>query len=149
MCSTRAWSGWRSASSRPVATPARVRERLRPAALLAGAAVVGHFLWNSPLLEFFPAHPWEGVEWFLIPLATAVKGLPLLFFVVLAIRLAHARERRWLRSTLATELGEEAVTPEELAILESRGGAPEHVGSCDAERGSAPRTSSGASSANR
>jgi protease PrsW len=95
------------------------RERLRPAALLAGAAVVGHFLWNSPLLEFFPAHPWEGVEWFLIPLATAVKGLPLLFFVVLAVRLAHARERRWLRSALATEVGEEAVTPEELAILES------------------------------
>jgi protease PrsW len=95
------------------------RERLRPAALLAGAAVVGHFLWNSPLLEFFPAHPWKGVEWFLIPLATAVKGLPLLFFVVLAVRLAHARERRWLRSALATEVGEEAVTPEELAILES------------------------------
>ena len=40
------------------------RERLGPAALLAGAAVLGHFLWNSPILEFFPAHPWEGGEWF-------------------------------------------------------------------------------------
>ena len=73
------------------------RERLRPAGLLAGAAVLGHFLWNSPILEFFPAQPWEGAEWLLIPLATAVKGLPLLLFVVLAVRLAHARERRWLR----------------------------------------------------
>jgi protease PrsW len=95
------------------------RERLRPAGLLAGAAVAGHFLWNSPILEFFPAHPWEGAEWFLIPLATAVKGLPLLLFVVLAIRLAHARERRWLRTTLMTEFGQDAVTPDELVILES------------------------------
>jgi hypothetical protein len=95
------------------------RARLRPAALLAGAAVLGHFLWNSPFLEFFPPHPWEGGEWLLIPVATAVKGLPLLLFVVLAVRLAHARERRWLRATLASELAVDTVTPEELAILES------------------------------
>jgi RsiW-degrading membrane proteinase PrsW (M82 family) len=95
------------------------RERLGPAVLLAGAAVVGHFLWNSPLLDFFPAHPWEGEEWFLIPVATAVKGLPLLLFVALAIRLAHARERRWLSETLVTEHGQDAVTPEELRILGS------------------------------
>jgi protease PrsW len=97
------------------------RERLGPAALLAGAAVLGHFLWNSPILEFFPAHPWEGGEWFLIPLATAVKGLPLLLFVVLAVRLAHARERRWLRAELMSEVEQDAVTPDELSILERPG----------------------------
>jgi RsiW-degrading membrane proteinase PrsW (M82 family) len=96
-----------------------LRERARPAALLAGAAVLGHFLWNSPILEFFPAHPWDGAEWLLIPLATAVKGLPLLLFVVVAVRLAHARERRWLHTTLTGEFEDDAVTPEELAILES------------------------------
>jgi protease PrsW len=96
-----------------------LRDRLRLAGLLAGAAVFGHFLWNSPILEFFPAQPWEGADWFLIPVATAVKGLPLLLFVVLAIRLARSRERRWLHETLASELGEDAVTPHELAILES------------------------------
>jgi len=95
------------------------RARLRSAGLLAGMAVFGHFLWNSPILEFFPTHPWEGTEWLLIPVATAVKGLPFLLVVVLAIRLAHARERRWLRATLAPEHDEDAVTPEELAILES------------------------------
>jgi protease PrsW len=95
-----------------------LRDRLRPAGLLVGAAVFGHFLWNSPILEFFPPHPWEGAEWFMIPMATAVKGLPLLLFVVLAIRLAHSRERRWLRETLASEIAEDAVTAEELAILE-------------------------------
>ena len=96
-----------------------LRDRLRLAGLLAGAAVFGHFLWNSPILEFFPAQPWEGADWFLIPVATAVKGLPLLLFVALAIRLAGARERRWLHETLTSEFGEEAVTPLELAILES------------------------------
>jgi RsiW-degrading membrane proteinase PrsW (M82 family) len=95
------------------------RERFLPAALMASAAVVGHFLWNSPLLEFFPAHPWEGGEWLLILLATAVKGLPFLVFVVVAVRLAHARERRWLRATLSGEFEDDAITPEELAILES------------------------------
>jgi len=95
------------------------RARLRIAGLLAGAAVFGHFLWNSPTLEFFPTQPWEGTDWFLIPVATAVKGLPLLLFVVLAIRLAHARERRWLHETLVWEVGEDALTPQELAILES------------------------------
>jgi RsiW-degrading membrane proteinase PrsW (M82 family) len=95
------------------------RDRLRRAGLLAGAAVFGHFLWNSPILEFFPAQPWQGADWFLIPVATAVKGLPLLLFVVLAIRLARARERRWLHETLASELDEDAVTPHELAILEN------------------------------
>jgi RsiW-degrading membrane proteinase PrsW (M82 family) len=96
-----------------------IQQRLRPAALLAGAALFGHFLWNSPILEFFPPHPWEGTEWFLIPVATAVKGLPLLLFVGLAIRLAHSRERRWLHETLASEFAEDAVTPHELTILES------------------------------
>lgn len=95
-----------------------LRDRLRPAGLLAGAAGFGHFLWNSPILEFFPRHPWEGAEWFMIPVATAVKGLPLLLFVVLAIRLARSRERRWLRETLASEIAEDAVSAEELAILE-------------------------------
>jgi RsiW-degrading membrane proteinase PrsW (M82 family) len=95
-----------------------LRDRLRLAGLLTGAAVFAHFLWNSPILEFFPPQPWDGADWFLIPVATAVKGLPLLLFVLLAIRLAHARERRWLHVTLASEVDEDAVTPDELATLE-------------------------------
>jgi protease PrsW len=95
-----------------------LRSRLRLAGLLAGAAVFGHFLWNSPILEFFPAQPWDGADWLLIPVATAVKGLPLLLFVLLTIRLARARERRWLHTTLVSEFDEDAVTPDELAILE-------------------------------
>ena len=96
--------------------------RLRSALPLIAAAVVGHFLWNSPILDLFPEHPWDGTEWLLIPVATAVKGLPLLLFVALAIRLAHRRERRWLREALAAELNDAAVTPEELVTLETVGG---------------------------
>jgi protease PrsW len=95
-----------------------LRDRLRLAGLLAGAAVFAHFLWNSPILEFFPSQPWDGADWFLIPVATAVKGLPLLLFVLLSIRLAHARERRWLHVTLTSEFDEDAVTPGELTTLE-------------------------------
>ena len=93
--------------------------RLRSALPLIAAAVIGHFLWNSPILELFPERPWEGAEWLLIPVATAVKGLPLLLFVALAIRLAHRRERRWLREALAAESDDAAVTAEELATLET------------------------------
>jgi protease PrsW len=93
--------------------------RLRSALPLVAVAVIGHFLWNSPILELFPPHPWEGAEWLLIPVATAVKGLPLLLFVALAVRLADRRERRWLREALDGELDDVAVTPEELATLET------------------------------
>jgi RsiW-degrading membrane proteinase PrsW (M82 family) len=93
--------------------------RLRSALPLVAAAMIGHFLWNSPIFDLFPAHPWEGAEWLLIPVATAVKGLPLLLFVALAIRLAHRRERHWLREALAGELDDAAITPEELVVLET------------------------------
>jgi RsiW-degrading membrane proteinase PrsW (M82 family) len=85
---------------------------------LSALAVFGHFLWNSPFLDLFPSQPWTGVEWLLIPVATAVKGLPLLGFVVLAIWLARRRERRWLAGALETEVGGGGVSAGELAVLE-------------------------------
>ena len=42
---------------------------------LSAAAVLGHFLWNSPFLDLFPVRPWSGVDLAMIPVATAVKGL--------------------------------------------------------------------------
>ncbi len=85
---------------------------------LSTVAVLGHFLWNSPLLDLFPDRPWSGVDLLLIPVATAVKGLPLLLFVALAVVLARRRERRWLRRALDLEVGSEGISAEELAILE-------------------------------
>ena len=53
-----------------------------------------------------------------IPIATSVKGLPLLGFVAIAVILARRRERKWLRGALATEIGAGGVSADELAILE-------------------------------
>ncbi len=85
---------------------------------LCAVAVLGHFLWNSPLLDLFPARPWSGADLLLIPVATAVKGLPLLLFVTLAVVLARRQERRWLHGALDLEIGTGGISAEELAILE-------------------------------
>jgi RsiW-degrading membrane proteinase PrsW (M82 family) len=92
--------------------------RLVQAAGLCAVAVLAHFLWNSPVLDLFPAKPWTGIDWLLIPVATAVKGLPLLVFVAIAVVLARRRELRWLHEALATEVGGEGISAEELRSLE-------------------------------
>jgi hypothetical protein len=46
-----------------------------------------------------------------------VKGLPLLLFVIVLVRLARRRERRWLDAALRSEAGTPALSTEELAVL--------------------------------
>ncbi|MEP6759648.1 MAG: PrsW family intramembrane metalloprotease [Actinomycetota bacterium] len=99
--------------------PAPMRDRLPAAAGIVAIAVLGHFLWNSPLLSFGPTPPIEGMEWLVLPFSLAVKGLPLLFFVIVALRLARGRERRWLDGALAGEVGSEGLTEAELETLRS------------------------------
>jgi len=93
--------------------------RLAQAAGLCAVAVFAHFLWNSPVLDLFPPEPWAGTDWLLIPVATAVKGLPLLVFVAIAVVLARRRERRWLHHALSTEVGGDGISAEELRLLEA------------------------------
>ena len=83
------------------------------------AAVLGHFIWNSPLLNFYPEFPWEGGDWLQILGATAVKGMPMLIFAVVMVRLAHAREHRWLGQVLEDEVGRPGLTRDELDALQS------------------------------
>jgi hypothetical protein len=59
----------------------------------------------------------RGAAWLLYPVDVAIKGLPLLLFVIVALRLARDRERRWLDGALAAEVGLGSVTAEELAVL--------------------------------
>ncbi len=92
--------------------------RLAIAAGLCSLAVFAHFLWNSPFLTFFPEEPWSGADMLLVVLATAVKGLPLLVFVAIAVILARRRERRWLREALAGEVGLDGISAGELRLLE-------------------------------
>jgi protease PrsW len=98
---------------------ATLGKRLLVAALLIVAAMGAHFLWNSPLLDFFPDQLESGTDYFQVIAATSVKGIPFLLFLVLMVGLARRREHRWLRAALATEVGRGGIQEQELATLES------------------------------
>jgi RsiW-degrading membrane proteinase PrsW (M82 family) len=91
--------------------------RLALSAALFGAAIAGHFLWNSPFLNLFPGRVETVGDWLRIPLAAAVKGLPLLLVVVVLVKLARRRERMWLEAALRSEVDTPSLTRTELGIL--------------------------------
>ena len=93
------------------------RRRLVIALGLFAAGVAGHFLWNSPFLDVFPAQVSGPGDLLRVPFAAAVKGLPLLVFVVVLVKLARRRERRWLAAALCSEVGSPGLTAIELEIL--------------------------------
>jgi RsiW-degrading membrane proteinase PrsW (M82 family) len=97
--------------------PAPMRERIPVAAGIIALAVLGHALWNAPILALAPTPPVHGASWLLYPVDLAIKGLPLLLFVIVALRLARNRERRWLDGALAAEVGLGGVTADELDVL--------------------------------
>jgi RsiW-degrading membrane proteinase PrsW (M82 family) len=96
-----------------------LRRRLTVGAAFFLAGVFGHFLWNAPVLDLGPTPPYSLADRLLLPLDLAVKGLPLLVFVILGVKLARDRERRWLDSSLATEIGGEGISQEEFRTLRS------------------------------
>jgi protease PrsW len=96
---------------------ASLARRTAVAASLFAAAVFGHFLWNSPLLDFFPSSVEDVGDWLQIPVAAAIKGLPLLVFVLVLVRLARRRERMWLEAALRSEADSPALTATELRLL--------------------------------
>jgi protease PrsW len=99
---------------------ASLGRRLAIAALFILAGMFAHFLWNSPLLNLYPEQGLQDAgDYLQVILATTVKGLPFLLFVLLMIGLARRREHRWLRAALATEVGREGIHPDELRVLES------------------------------
>ena len=69
------------------------------------------------LLDFFPASVDDVGDWLQMPLAAAIKGLPLLVFVLLLVRLARRRERMWLEAALRSEADSPALTATELRVL--------------------------------
>jgi RsiW-degrading membrane proteinase PrsW (M82 family) len=98
-----------------------IRRRLLVVVGLFAAAVFAHFLWNSPLFNFFPGSVETAGDWVRIPLAAAIKGVPLLIFVVVLVRLARRRERMWLELALVEEADTPALTQAELRVLLDRG----------------------------
>jgi RsiW-degrading membrane proteinase PrsW (M82 family) len=99
---------------------ASLGKRLGVASLVIAVAIFAHFLWNSPLLDFYPTSELDTAgDYLQVIFATAVKGLPFLGFLVLMLTLARRREHRWLRAALADEVGREGLHADELAVLES------------------------------
>jgi RsiW-degrading membrane proteinase PrsW (M82 family) len=94
-----------------------MRKRVAVAVALFLAAVLGHALWNAPVLDLAPAPPFSLADRLLLPVDLAVKGLPLLLVVVIGVSLARDRERRWLDRSLVPEIGREGISAEEFAIL--------------------------------
>lgn len=86
---------------------------------LCTVAVFAHFLWNSSILDLYPRSPWTGAEWLVVVVATAVKALPLIGFLAMAVMLARGRERRWLRDALSTETAFGIILADELPVLGS------------------------------
>jgi RsiW-degrading membrane proteinase PrsW (M82 family) len=98
---------------------ARLGRRLTIAIGLFVIGILGHFLWNSPLLDLFPAELSDVGDYIQIVIAALVKGIPMLVFVVLMIGLARRREHRWLRHALASEVGRGGIDEHDLHVLES------------------------------
>ena len=90
-------------------------KRIFVAAGLFAVGVFGHMLWDSPLLNVGQDTAGVLAEPFLL----ALKGLPLLVFVLLAIRLSRDRERRWLDGALAREIGGDGISHDEYRTLRS------------------------------
>jgi hypothetical protein len=93
--------------------------RVGVAAALFLAGVLGHAIWNAPVLDLAPTPPYDLADRLLLPIDLAIKGLPLLLVVVIGVTLARDRERRWLDGALASEIGEEGISAEEFRVLRS------------------------------
>src|SRR5207247_4965777 len=94
-----------------------IARRVVVVAALFLAAVLGHAVWNAPILDLGPTPPYSLADRLLLPLDLAVKGLPLLLLVVIGVTLARDRERRWLARSLAPEIGREGISAEEYEVL--------------------------------
>jgi len=89
-------------------------KRLLVAGGLAAVGIAGHLLWDSPLFNVG-----SDASVLVAPFVLALKALPLVVFVALAVRLARERERRWLDAALASEIGGDGISPEEYRTLRS------------------------------
>jgi RsiW-degrading membrane proteinase PrsW (M82 family) len=88
--------------------------RLLTGAGLVAAGVAAHFFWNSPIFSGILGPDSGIVEWFAY---VTLKGLPALIGLVLIIRLARNRERRWFASLAAGFHDDGCITPDEITEL--------------------------------
>jgi RsiW-degrading membrane proteinase PrsW (M82 family) len=93
-------------------------KRFGVAAGTLAVAMFGHFLWNSPLMSSLYPDALDGLgDAIQLLLALALRGLPFLAFVVIAVRLARRREAQWVAAELEDEVARGVLTAEEVTVL--------------------------------
>jgi RsiW-degrading membrane proteinase PrsW (M82 family) len=99
------------------------RRRLAAAVVFVALGVAGHALWNSPFLSsLYPDPPLDGLDRLRLVAAVAARAAPLALVVLVAVALAHRRERRWIAGALTAAARGDAMTPEEASSLVMPGG---------------------------
>jgi len=88
--------------------------RLLTAIGLIAAGVGAHFFWNSPIFSGILTADSGIVEWFAY---VTIKGLPALIGLLIVVRLARQRERRWFASLASSFYDDGCITPEEITEL--------------------------------
>jgi RsiW-degrading membrane proteinase PrsW (M82 family) len=73
-----------------------------------------HVFWNAPFLNSLLGNNPGPLNWLIF---SAIKGIPLLIFVLLMIRLATHREQAYFQAVMGPGLGTDLVTPTELHDL--------------------------------
>ncbi len=88
--------------------------RLLTAIGLIAAGVGAHFFWNSPIFSGILGPDSGIIEWFAF---VTIKGLPALIGLVIVVRLARQRERRWFAALASNFYDDGCITPEEITEL--------------------------------
>lgn len=77
-------------------------------------AIALHVFWNAPFLNSLLGDRPGPINWLIF---SSIKGIPLLIFIGLMVRLATRREQSYFQAVMGPQLGTDVVTPEEMRNL--------------------------------
>src|SRR6185369_9553390 len=88
----------------------------RQAALVGGLLVaIGlHVFWNAPIFNSLLGDEPGPLNWLVF---NAIKGIPLLIFIAIIVRLATRREQGYFQAVMGPELGTDVISPDEMRTL--------------------------------
>ena len=77
-------------------------------------AIALHVFWNQPLFNGLLGDDPSPIGWLVY---SSIKGIPLLLFIALMVRLATRREQSYFQAVMGPQLGSDVVTQEEMRTL--------------------------------
>jgi RsiW-degrading membrane proteinase PrsW (M82 family) len=99
---------WATRSDQPL----RRRQMFLVGGLLLAIAL--HVFWNAPVLNSLLGNSPGPLNWLIF---STIKGIPLLIFIAVMVRLATHREQSYFQAVMGPELGTDVITPEEMHAL--------------------------------